>query len=70
MSKKEMEMMMKNAKWLDIVTEEVDEESKPELDYNTPLPDATVAKVAEAPACEAKKTGRPRRAGAAPGAGL
>ena len=38
MSKKEMEMMMKNAKWLDIVTEEVDEESKPEFDYNTPLP--------------------------------
>ena len=38
MSKKEMEMMMKNAKWLDIVTEEVDEESRPEFDYNTPLP--------------------------------
>ena len=31
-------MMMKNAKWLDIVTEEVDEESRPEFDYNTPLP--------------------------------
>jgi len=41
MSKKEMELMMKNAKWLDIVTEEVDEESRPEFEYNTPLPFST-----------------------------
>ena len=41
MSKKEMEMMMKNAKWVDIVTEDVDEETRPEFDYNTPLPFST-----------------------------
>ena len=41
MSRKEMELMMKNAKWLDIVTEEVDEECRPDFDYNTPLPFST-----------------------------
>merc|ERR1719322_1936554 len=38
MSKKEMELMMKNAKWMDITTEEVTEEDKSEFEYNTPLP--------------------------------
>ena len=39
MSKKEMELMMKNAKWMDITTEEVDEdEAAPEFEYVTPLP--------------------------------
>jgi len=48
MSKKEMEMMMKNAKWVDIVTEEVDEESRPEFDYNTPLPFSATQEESEA----------------------
>ena len=39
MSKKEMELMMRNAKWMDITTEEVDEDAAaPEFEYNTPLP--------------------------------
>ena len=39
MSKKEMELMMKNAKWMDITTEEMDEnEAAPEFEYVTPLP--------------------------------
>ena len=38
MSKKEMELMMKNAKWMDITTEAVDEDEKTEFEYNTPLP--------------------------------
>ena len=39
MSKKEMELMMKNAKWMDITTEELDEDGEaPEFEYNTPLP--------------------------------
>ena len=39
MSKKEMELMMRNAKWMDITTEEVDEDAAaPEFEYSTPLP--------------------------------
>merc|ERR1719510_858243 len=39
---------MKNAKWVDIVTEEVDQESKPEFDYNTPLPFSATQEEGEA----------------------
>ena len=38
MSKKEAELL-KNAKWMDIVTEDLPEDAeKPEFEYNTPLP--------------------------------
>ena len=56
MSKKEMEMMMKNAKWLDIVTEEVDQESKPEFDYNTPLPFSATQEEGEAETSQESET--------------
>ena len=38
MSKKEMELLMKNAKWMDITTEAVDDDDRAEFEYNTPLP--------------------------------
>ena len=49
MSKKEMELMMKNAKWTDIVTEEVTEEDKSDFEYNTPLPFSREQQPVEAP---------------------
>ena len=50
MSKKEMELMMRNAKWMDITTEEVDEDAAaPEFEYNTPLPFSKDAARAAAP---------------------
>merc|ERR1719328_467038 len=53
MSKKEMELMMKNAKWMDITTEEVTEEDKSEFEYNTPLPFSREQQAAVAAAAEA-----------------
>ena len=41
--------MMKNAKWTDIVTEEVTEEDKSDFEYNTPLPFSREQQPVEAP---------------------